>query len=519
MFRIACLHIPGLAVQAVMRERFGAGVNMTLALVDGPDGHSDKSKNSGQSKNSGKSRPARVVACTALAADCGVRPGQALAAARGTCPELVVVEHDPGHTREALEVVADALGAFGPVVSLAPPESVLVDTTGVCGVDTRGARLLEVANELGFTAHVAVASTPFAALALASHGAFQGPAEPQPGQEETRAVGRLPLVAARLQYEAWHALHVVGIRTVGAFMALPAVSLARRFGPEVRRTWRQAHGRATFALDPYDPERPVVERSRHDEAPLENLEPVTFALKRLVDRSLTRLQGRALGIEEVVITFGLQAFGPEPGHTPAGTPELSHTLTMTLGHPMTDATLLMQLFRERLSHSPPPGPVIFQELLVSSALPLAPTQLSLFGDPAPRETIQTTVARLAAIVGGERRFMPQLREDFRPELAWELVPFELGARERGRAPAVNTRALPPGPRPTRLLREPAHIDGLSGPGPPPGAVSGPERLVTGWWDQNPIARDYWVVSDRWGRRTWVFRELASRSWFIHGHFD
>lgn len=482
-------------MQAVIRERYGVDADVPLALVEGSD---DRRK---------------IVACTTIAAECGVSVGGSLAAARGACADLLVVEHDPAHAAQALGIVADAVGIFGPIVSLSPPDSVLVDTTGVCGIEIRAGSFVEIAARLGFQARVAIATTPFAALALASHAVPAGSVEPRPS-EQRRAVERLPLSAARLPAAAHESLRVVGIRTVGAFMALPPASLARRFGGEVRRTWRQAHGRAVPRLVPWEPDQPVVERARHDEEPLESLEPISFSLKTLLDRALDRLAGRGLAAEELVVQLKVLAWedGPRPW-TRGGAPSTLHTLPLDLGRPSDDALLLLQLLRERLSRSPPSGPVERITITVTRAASLDPLQLDLFGERPPAETMHATVARLAAILGlGQARFTPELREDYRPEQAFELVLFS------GKEPKAPS-AAPPGPRPARLLRSPEPLVADMGPGPPVGAVSGPERLVSGWWDGEPVARDYWVVADRWGRRSWVFRELVNGSWFLHGHFD
>ncbi len=518
MLRIACLHVPDLALQAVLRERFGAPGrgsggwrtpqfnrdNIALALFSGPE------------------ERRRIVSCTTLAHDCGVQPGLNVAAARGACPELVLVEADPEHAAEALGVLADAVGVFGPTVSLAPPDRVLIDTTGVCGVEITGAAFLEVAAGLGFSARAAIATTPFAAMALASHGAFNGPAAPPDAAAQRRAVERLPLAAAHLPAAAYEALHVVGIRTVGAFMALPAVSLARRFGGAVRHIWRQAHGRAVPRLCAYEPDRPISERSRHEDAPIEQLDPLCFSLKTLLDRALKRLAGRAVGAEELSIAFQLTRYEDEPQlnlgvrHPPDPRPGINHILTLDLGHPTSDGPLLLQLLRERLALSPPPGPVEHIELTIVRASSMAATQLDLFGDRTPDETIQTTVARLAAIMGSEACFTPELRADYRPEYAWDLIPFR--AVQPTKKPP-ETAAPPPATRPARLIGTPTPLPDLRTEVSPPGAVSGPERLVCGWWDGDPVARDYWVLADRWGRRSWVFRDISTDRWFLHGHFD
>jgi len=53
-------------------------------------------------------------------------------------------------------------------------------------------------------------------------------------------------------------------------------------------------------------------------------------------------------------------------------------------------------------------------------------------------------------------------------------------------------------------------------------LSGPERLETGWWDDDGIARDYFVASNPRGVRLWVYRDRGKdshrRLWYLHGMF-
>ena len=48
-------------------------------------------------------------------------------------------------------------------------------------------------------------------------------------------------------------------------------------------------------------------------------------------------------------------------------------------------------------------------------------------------------------------------------------------------------------------------------------LSGPERIRSGWWDGQPVQRDYYVVQLADGPLAWVFRDLRN-DWFIHGWF-
>ena len=46
-----------------------------------------------------------------------------------------------------------------------------------------------------------------------------------------------------------------------------------------------------------------------------------------------------------------------------------------------------------------------------------------------------------------------------------------------------------------------------------------ERIESGWWDGNDVARDYFVARNTRGLRLWVYRELrGEQHWFLHGIF-
>ena len=47
---------------------------------------------------------------------------------------------------------------------------------------------------------------------------------------------------------------------------------------------------------------------------------------------------------------------------------------------------------------------------------------------------------------------------------------------------------------------------------------GPERIETGWWRGPTIRRDYWRIETENGRQFWIFRNLRTQKWFLHGEF-
>jgi protein ImuB len=51
-------------------------------------------------------------------------------------------------------------------------------------------------------------------------------------------------------------------------------------------------------------------------------------------------------------------------------------------------------------------------------------------------------------------------------------------------------------------------------------LDGPERLETGWWDDDGIARDYFVARNTRGVHLWVYqnRSREDGAWYLHGIF-
>lgn len=49
------------------------------------------------------------------------------------------------------------------------------------------------------------------------------------------------------------------------------------------------------------------------------------------------------------------------------------------------------------------------------------------------------------------------------------------------------------------------------------AIKGPERIQTGWWDNQPVNRDYFIGQCENGQQVWIFK-TPNNDWFLHGYF-
>src|SRR5205823_2466412 len=158
----------------------------------------------------------RVVACSAAARAGGVHRGLRRRQAEARCSGLITVGHDPNGDARAFEPVVAAVEAFCPRVEIVRP--------GVCAVATRGpsryfggdealaARVTEAVAHVGGRA--GIADGPFAAELSARAGRVIPNGE-TPAFLATFSVDVLE------RPDLSDLLHRLGIRTLGAFAALP----------------------------------------------------------------------------------------------------------------------------------------------------------------------------------------------------------------------------------------------------------------------------------------------------------
>ncbi|MCA9010300.1 MAG: hypothetical protein KDB01_11165, partial [Planctomycetaceae bacterium] len=86
-------------------------------------------------------------------------------------------------------------------------------------------------------------------------------------------------------------------------------------------------------------------------------------------------------------------------------------------------------------------------------------------------------------------------------------------------------------RPLRLLAMPQQIAERDSEGRLPARFSvlgqqrqvvelhGPERIQTAWWTEQPCHRDYFRAITETGSQLWIYHDLQTGSWYLHGLFD
>jgi protein ImuB len=249
-----------------------------------------------------------VIAVSTEAVAEGVTLGLRRREAEARCPGLAVVEVDPQVEARAFEQVARAIETFTPRFVLEEPGRVTFPTRGPSryfGGDTAMAvRCLDAVHAIGITdARVGVADGGFAAT-LAARAAEPGAAYVVPPRQSPRFLAPWPVAVLDDPEHPDDALGDLlvrlGLRTLGAFAALPEGAVLGRFGSAGARGHRLARGMDEPTAPPASPPPELVETAELD-PPAVHVETAAFAAKGLAERLMARLGGLGLACFRVTI--------------------------------------------------------------------------------------------------------------------------------------------------------------------------------------------------------------------------
>jgi protein ImuB len=288
---IACLAIPTFELRAALRRRGElAGKPVALAPMPGE-------------------RP-YVGACTAGAAEAGVRPGMLLSEALATCPGLQLVERDPAGAEEAWEEVLRRLEEAGFAVEPVEPGCAYFETSGIerlaGGLQAALRRALEAVGS-AWQPRVGAAARRFAALAAASV-APAGQALVVDDGETALFLEPLPVDLLPLSPERREELAELGVQRLAELARLPGTAVADRLGPDGAEAWRLARGEDEEGVAPRRPPQEIAETLEFPE-PVANELTLVRALAALVDRLLTRPERGGRAPRRIVIAARLVGGG------------------------------------------------------------------------------------------------------------------------------------------------------------------------------------------------------------------
>jgi len=493
-----------------------------------------------------------IVCLGPAAAQAGVCLGMSVPAAQARLPQLKVWPRRPEQEARALRALALAALRFSPHLHLRA-DGLLIEVQSSLRLFGGPLRLWQqfqaVMNTFDVSAHLAAAPFPEAAWllarvrgpwrlqALAQHrpaGPELGVAQSRHPQAVCRALDALPVPPVLQAWDAppatHHLLQGLGVATLGQWRALPRAGLQRRLGQEGLSRLDRAYGHAPDPRPFWAPPTAFDERvdlpERTTDAGL-----IVLALQHL----LQALEGWLVAQGRLAQALTLHLLHEARRHE--SLPDTLHPLR--LAAPERRAGLLQRLWAERLHRQPLSAPVVALRLVLQASetpqtqewqqpLKVATTLQPGSQDPADiRQALARLLDRLQARLGPQAVQGLQCEDDHRPERASCTVPLTGEAAQgfiRPEAPAQPPHRPPP-PQPLWLLPEPEPLSEHQGRpvhrGVPLVLRTRPERIEAGWFDGQPVCRDYHVAEGLDHRLCWVFRERRSpnQGWFLHGWFN
>jgi protein ImuB len=451
----------------------------------------------------------RVLLASAKAASAGIIPGQSANAALALLPTLRVEERNEIAEQQTLEHLSSWLEQFTSVVCFAGPKVLLVEIAGSLrlygGLLSLRQQIAAGLEQQGFNALLAIAPTPLAATWLAKGRRRACIREPA---NITAALRTLPLACLDWPQAVCESLSGMGVSTIGDCLRLPREGFARRFGPQRLLELDRALGRLPDPRTSWRaPERFCVDYEMTEE---QSDRELLFAICHELLLSLERfLLTRQLGTQRVLFSF-FHLRGP------------ATQLLLGCANAERLADRWFDLLRIRFEKLSLPEAVISVRLRGGStqAIRAETARLRFQGKTSgqgSRFSMTQLAERLVARVGNQSVAGVTTVAEHRPQLAWR--PHDLLSVKTINTPLTIRKDLQ---RPLWMLPEPALL--LVDQGYPLHQgrlriLEGPERLETGWWDEEGITRDYYTAVNPRGMRLWVFRNRNHpASWYLHGFF-
>src|ERR1700730_5098097 len=338
--------------------------------------------------------------------------------------------------KSAHAALLDASWSVSPRVEDTAPDTIVLDLEGLSslfGADENIAReLARRVAAIGLAARVAVSANIEAAIHVAR--GFPG-ITIIPAGEERQRLGALPVGVLTTEVETLDILERWGVETLQALAALPVLQLSERLGQDGVRLSELARGVRQRSLVLAQVSSRFAEDMELDDA-VEELEPLSFLLGRLLDQLCARLEARALAVRAVRVRFELQPSFEKDFQTlqrdlraKPGVKQYEKVLTLPV--PMRNSKTLLKLLRLQLQGDPPAAPIQKIYMTADSAGPRV-TQTGLFVPSGPDpEKLEVTIARLEKLVGEGNLGCAELVDSYRPE-SFRMARFVVASEQNKR---------------------------------------------------------------------------------------
>lgn len=472
----------------------------------------------------------RILQANGKARAAGVGTGLSVNAALSLIPGLGLEERSHSQEERLIKRLAAWAGRFTSFVAIDSRNVLLLEVAGSArlfdGIESIRRRIFRGLDAQGLTATLAVAPTPLASIWLAKSGRDVCIDDVS---RLAGCLGRLSLDCLEWPEAVTESLRGMGAVCIGDCLRLPRQGFARRFGARFLNELDRAVGRLPDPRKSYHAPELFFTEAELDEE--QNDSERLIAICRELLQKLERfLRTRQMQVQRVQFSFF---------HLRA---DATH---LTLGRVQAgqDIDHWLDLLRIKFDRIVLPAPVIAIRLRGGQGQlsAMGTNGLQFAGPVRSRDTsIVCLVERLSARIGAAAVHGVAAVADHRPQSAWRPAPLlgevpccasvtAAGYWNEHEAPQSLHDIRRTGSlllrRPLWVLETPEVLATHAGLPLYQGALTlldGPERLESGWWDDDGIARDYFVARTDEGIDVWIYRDRRndrnSAAWYLHGIF-
>lgn len=441
----------------------------------------------------------RIVCCNDASKQWGVEPELSLTTALAICPDLVTFTENYSQEKLLLQQLALIAYRFSP--------EVIIDTAGLwleissCehlfnGYENLLKQLHEQLLQQKINVVNGIGENPLAAKLTCSNE-FQKTVPKKCEIHRNLMATRLDNLPSTPKQQ--RSFKQLGLNTIQDLLKLPRCALSQRFDQVLMDTLGLLVGEKTFTGDRFRPPQSFYNEVQNPQG-LYSKESLLFPMKTLLQQFcqyLAVLQCHSLQLE--------WTFEPLLGK--------HQKIILSLSGSNNSWSNFLNLSRLKLERIDLPQSIERISLSSNKFIDMPDLNVDLFNNQFDlNKEEKGLIDNLSARLGLEALSKLVISNEYLPEKASTLEPIHQNLDSK----YIISKSY----KPIWLLAEPSPAKWYKKQlywGKPLKILSGPERLCSNWW-QSEQKRDYYLVSDSEGSRYWIFRELLSNQWFVHGVF-
>ena len=428
----------------------------------------------------------------------GIEKGMDLSKAVILCEHIRAYPRDSEKEKSLIKILAEWAIKFSPHVSIKYESSILIEIRGSLklfnGIHQLQKKIAHQLQKKNYICSIATSPTPLASF-LFSRASRNIIIEDK--NTLRTELGKLHLHDFLIDPKSLNKLQSIGIQQGYELFRLPPASMARRFGQSFCCYLNELLGITHENIAPLQTRRSFHE-SYEFQKDQENLEIILIHANILLKSVLRFLIQNDLSTRKLTFTV----YSSRQKQT---------VITILSNIQCRNEKTWKNLIRERFYSIPLNNSIYKINLTADTFDPYIPENENILRNNIQRGHAdwETTLDQLAARLGSNHIYSLDTVEDYRPEHSQIKKTYTSHQ-------SVKKKFLLHSYRPTWLLAKPICINNTINSLQKSHNI---ERIEDGWWDKNPVRRDYFIAKNKNNELLWIFTDLSNcGQHFIHGYF-